>query len=63
MDFVPDESAIKTDVIKVDKETIDMLSALGMAELPGVVETEPEVVAPAMVFGRGGAGGAGGRRY
>ncbi|RVW80710.1 40S ribosomal protein S17 [Vitis vinifera] len=51
MDFVPDESAIKTDVIKVDKETIDMLSALGMAELPGVVETEPEVVAPAMVFG------------
>ncbi|GJU52082.1 40S ribosomal protein S17 [Tanacetum coccineum] len=32
IDFVPDESAIRTDVIEVDKETIDMLVALGMVE-------------------------------
>ncbi|KAM1316292.1 hypothetical protein ACFX2F_019949 [Malus domestica] len=30
MDFVPNESAIKIDEISVDKETLDMLSALGM---------------------------------
>ncbi|GKV12603.1 hypothetical protein SLEP1_g23725 [Rubroshorea leprosula] len=41
MDFVPDESAIKTDHIKVDKETADMLSALGESELPGLVEEVP----------------------
>ncbi|CAK9153312.1 unnamed protein product [Ilex paraguariensis] len=35
LDFVPDESAIKTDVIGVHKETIDMLSALGMGDLLG----------------------------
>ncbi|KAG9146599.1 hypothetical protein Leryth_014609 [Lithospermum erythrorhizon] len=33
MDFVPDESAIKIDVIDVDKETLDMLSSLGMGVL------------------------------
>ncbi|GKD20127.1 40S ribosomal protein S17 [Tanacetum coccineum] len=43
MDFVPDESAIRTDVIEVDKETIDMLVALGMGDLPGVVKA-PEAV-------------------
>ncbi|GKC82268.1 40S ribosomal protein S17 [Tanacetum coccineum] len=43
MDFVPDESAIRTDVIEVDKETIDMLVALGMGDLPGVVKV-PEAV-------------------
>ncbi|KAL6006632.1 40S ribosomal protein S17 [Asimina triloba] len=46
MDFVPDESAIKTDVIEVDKETIDMLAALGMADLPGVVKQAESTVAP-----------------
>lgn len=35
MDFVPDESAIKTDEIKVDKETLDMLAALGMSDISG----------------------------
>ncbi|CAN6680422.1 unnamed protein product [Malus baccata var. baccata] len=35
MDFVPKESAIKIDKISVDKETLDMLSALGMADMPG----------------------------
>ncbi|KAL7613981.1 hypothetical protein Lser_V15G08280 [Lactuca serriola] len=42
MDFVPDESAIKTDLIEVDKETIEMLNALGMGDLPGVVEASVE---------------------
>ncbi|GKB77370.1 40S ribosomal protein S17 [Tanacetum coccineum] len=44
MDFVPDESAIRTDVIEVDKETIDMLVALGMGDLPGVVKAPEAVV-------------------
>ncbi|CAL9154852.1 unnamed protein product [Musa hybrid cultivar] len=44
MDFVPDESAIKVDQIVVDKETIDMLATLGMADLPGV-EKQPDAPA------------------
>jgi small subunit ribosomal protein S17e len=36
MDFVPDVSAIRTDHIEVDKETLDMLAALGMSEILGV---------------------------
>jgi small subunit ribosomal protein S17e len=36
MDFVPDESAINTDAIEVDKDTMDMLRTLGMANLPGI---------------------------
>lgn len=42
MDFVPEESAIKTDVIEVDKETIDLLTALNMPQLPGVVKQAPQ---------------------
>ncbi|PWA55102.1 40S ribosomal protein S17 [Artemisia annua] len=42
MDFVPEESAIKVDRIEVDKETIEMLAMLGMAELPGVVVKEED---------------------
>lgn len=63
MDFVPDESAIKIDLIEVDKETLDMLSALGMSDLPGVVKqaAEPQAVAALPTFGRG-AGGFG-RKY
>eukprot|EP00244_Chara_vulgaris_P010214 TRINITY_DN461_c0_g1_i2.p2 TRINITY_DN461_c0_g1~~TRINITY_DN461_c0_g1_i2.p2 ORF type:complete len:154 (-),score=38.81 TRINITY_DN461_c0_g1_i2:1859-2320(-) len=38
MDFVPEESAIKTDVIEVDRDTMEMLRALNMASLPGVVQ-------------------------
>ncbi|XP_022716608.1 40S ribosomal protein S17-3-like [Durio zibethinus] len=60
MDFVPDESAIKTDEIKVDKETLDMLSALGMADIPGLLEVEPQTMIAPPVFGH--LGGAG-RRY
>ncbi|CAF2118477.1 unnamed protein product [Brassica napus] len=42
MDFVPDESAIKTDVIKVDKETLEMLASLGMSDTSGISEVEPQ---------------------
>ncbi|CAM6099641.1 unnamed protein product [Calypogeia fissa] len=41
MDFVPEESAIKTDVIEVDRETIELLQSLNMAQLPGVVQQAP----------------------
>eukprot|EP00897_Mesotaenium_endlicherianum_P002560 jgi/Mesen1/2331/ME000155S01424 len=37
MDFVPEESAIKTDVIEVDTATFDMLKGLNMSQLPGVI--------------------------
>lgn len=36
MDFVPDESALNTDVIEVDRDTMDMLRSMNMANLPGV---------------------------
>jgi len=57
MDFVPDVSAIRTDHIEVDKETLDMLAALGMSEIPGVVQVDP-VPVQQISFGRG-AGAAG----
>ena len=64
MDFVPDESAIRIDEIKIDKETEDMLAALGMTDVPGLVIVEPQAMLPPPAYGRG-AGGAGGpgRRY
>ncbi|KAJ1385779.1 Ribosomal protein S17e [Sesbania bispinosa] len=55
MDFVPDVSAIRTEQIEVDKETLDMLAALGMSEIPGVVQVDP-VPVQQIPFGRGGAG-------
>merc|ERR1712117_970500 len=36
MDFVPDESAVNTDNIEVDRDTMDMLRAINMGNLPGV---------------------------
>eukprot|EP00878_Enallax_costatus_P000474 GHUV01000566.1.p1 GENE.GHUV01000566.1~~GHUV01000566.1.p1 ORF type:complete len:142 (+),score=48.06 GHUV01000566.1:47-472(+) len=36
MDFVPEESAINTDAIEVDRDTLDMLKAINMPALPGV---------------------------
>ncbi|GBG70270.1 hypothetical protein CBR_g6399 [Chara braunii] len=51
MDFVPEESAIKTDVIEVDRDTMEMLRALNMASLPGVVQQA--------ATNTGGFGGAG----
>ncbi|GAU34660.1 hypothetical protein TSUD_67100 [Trifolium subterraneum] len=59
MDFVPEVSAIKTDSIEVDKETLEMIAALGMAELPGVVQVDP-VPVQQVPYGRG-AGAPGGR--
>merc|ERR1719253_904345 len=37
MDFVPDVSAVDTEVIEVDPETKAMLRSLDMASLPGIV--------------------------
>lgn len=37
MDFVPEISAVDTDVIEVDPETKAMLRALDMGSLPGIV--------------------------
>lgn len=37
MDFVPEVSAVDTDVIEVDAETRDMLKELGLAKLPGLL--------------------------
>lgn len=42
VDFVPDESAIKTNEIRIDKETLDMLAALSMSNIFGLVELEPQ---------------------
>uniref|UniRef100_A0A7C9DZY7 40S ribosomal protein S17 n=1 Tax=Opuntia streptacantha TaxID=393608 RepID=A0A7C9DZY7_OPUST len=54
MDFVPDVSAIKTDYIEVDKETIDMLAIMGMSDLPGIAQKAPEsAMAPPFGYGRG----------
>ena len=69
MDFVPERSAIDTDLIECDKETIEMLAVLGMSDIPGIVKVDPvpEVLAAPGGFGRGGggggAGGAPGRRF
>ncbi|KAJ4824699.1 40S ribosomal protein S17 [Turnera subulata] len=47
MDFVPDVSAIRTDSIDVDKDTVDMLAALGMSGLPNLnVIAPPAPLAP-----------------
>eukprot|EP00003_Mantamonas_plastica_P010060 TRINITY_DN1945_c0_g2_i1.p1 TRINITY_DN1945_c0_g2~~TRINITY_DN1945_c0_g2_i1.p1 ORF type:complete len:110 (-),score=32.15 TRINITY_DN1945_c0_g2_i1:70-399(-) len=35
--YVPDVSAVNTEIIEVDPETKNMLQSLGMASLPGVV--------------------------
>ncbi|KAL0708198.1 hypothetical protein Bca4012_074624 [Brassica carinata] len=42
MDFVPDESAIKTDDVKVDKETLEMLASLGMSDVSGFSQVETQ---------------------
>ena len=56
MDFVPDVSAISTALIKVDKETLDMLASLGFGEIPGLEVADPVRVSDPPVFGRGGPG-------
>ncbi|PIA28139.1 hypothetical protein AQUCO_07200050v1 [Aquilegia coerulea] len=57
MDFVPEESAININEIEVDKETMDMLAALGMSDLPGVSRVVETTVAAAPAFARGGGAG------
>merc|ERR1711988_938040 len=37
LDFVPEQSALNTEVIEVDKDTMEMLRSMNMANLPGVV--------------------------
>lgn len=36
MDFIPEESAVNTDSIEVDRDTLDMLKSINMGSLPGV---------------------------
>jgi len=36
LDFIPEVSALEVDNIEVDKDTMEMLKAIGMANLPGV---------------------------
>jgi len=36
MDFVPDESALNTEAIEVDRDTMELLRSMSMANLPGV---------------------------
>lgn len=51
MDFVPEQSAINTETIEVDRDSMDMLRALNCAQLPGVVLQQ--------TTGGGGGGGGG----
>ncbi|KAG6743998.1 hypothetical protein POTOM_052702 [Populus tomentosa] len=58
MDFVPEVSAIKSDQIEVDKETMDMLASLGKSCFPGLVQVDPVAIPVTQFgFGRGGPGG------
>lgn len=50
VDFAPDESAIKTDEVKIDKEMSDMLAALGMSNIFGLVEVETHSMIASPVF-------------
>ena len=56
MDFVPEKSALEVEEIRVDKETMEMLAALGMSDLPGV-ERQADVVSSAPAYGRPPYGG------
>mmetsp|Transcript_12765 Transcript_12765/g.30260 ORF Transcript_12765/g.30260 Transcript_12765/m.30260 type:complete len:139 (+) Transcript_12765:103-519(+) len=53
MDFVPEESAVNTDNIEVDTDTMDMLRSMNMANLPGLQEV-PVAGAPAFAGGKPG---------
>merc|ERR1739847_123218 len=52
LDYVPDVSAINTEKIEVDRDTMDMLKSLNMGSLPGV----------ALQQSGGGSGGFRGRK-
>ena len=36
MDFIPEVSALNTDNIEVDKDTMDLLKSLNMQNIPGL---------------------------
>ncbi|CAI0391226.1 unnamed protein product [Linum tenue] len=60
MDFVPEQSAINVEAIKIDKETRDMIDALGMGDMQGLETIDPVAASTAgFGFGRGGGGGRG----
>lgn len=54
MDFVPEVSAIDTDVIEVDSETRDMLKELDLAKLPGLVIQQTQTSGRRSRYDRGG---------
>ena len=60
MDFVPDVSAVDTDIIDIDPETKAMLRSLDMASLPGIVVQQASSQGWKSEGGHGGKGG--GRR-
>mmetsp|Transcript_19587 Transcript_19587/g.59260 ORF Transcript_19587/g.59260 Transcript_19587/m.59260 type:complete len:142 (-) Transcript_19587:176-601(-) len=60
MDFVPDESAVNTEHIEVDTDTMDLLKSMGMSNLPGVKQAQPSTFQDGF---QGGFQGAGRARY
>jgi hypothetical protein len=50
MDFIPEESAVNTDSIEVDRDTLDMLKSINMGSLPGV--SAPQVRSSTSTAGR-----------
>eukprot|EP00199_Chlamydomonas_sp_CCMP681_P005250 CAMPEP_0119101268 /NCGR_PEP_ID=MMETSP1180-20130426/362_1 /TAXON_ID=3052 ORGANISM="Chlamydomonas cf sp, Strain CCMP681" /NCGR_SAMPLE_ID=MMETSP1180 /ASSEMBLY_ACC=CAM_ASM_000741 /LENGTH=142 /DNA_ID=CAMNT_0007085363 /DNA_START=71 /DNA_END=499 /DNA_ORIENTATION=- len=50
LDFVPDQSALVTDAIEVDRDTMDMLTAMGMNKLQGLTAAP---TGPAPAFNKG----------
>ncbi|CAL1360455.1 unnamed protein product [Linum trigynum] len=57
MDFVPEQSAINVEAIKIDKETRDMIDALGLGDMQGLETIDPVAASTAgFGFGRGGGG-------
>lgn len=65
MDFVPEVSAVDTEVIEIDPDTRDMLKELDLAKLPGlVVQTTQPNNRPRFGNNRpyGGGGGYGNDR-
>mmetsp|Transcript_4604 Transcript_4604/g.8769 ORF Transcript_4604/g.8769 Transcript_4604/m.8769 type:complete len:139 (+) Transcript_4604:73-489(+) len=51
LDFVPEESALQTSAIEVDRDTMDMLKAMNMGNLAGVTL---QSTGPTPAFQKGG---------
>ncbi|KAK9827641.1 hypothetical protein WJX81_002241 [Elliptochloris bilobata] len=63
MDYVPEESAVNTEAIEVDADTLEMLRTINAGSLPGVKEVQVQTgggVVGATYGGAGGFGGSGG---